>query len=185
MPHDGHIARSTFPVAVLVVVLVVVAAGCGKSKPKTATDWANSVCSAVSTWKSSLADATGSLQGGNVTKDSLQSAADDAKSATSKLTKDLKSLGKPPTESGAQAQQTVQTLSNQINTGMTTIQNAISSVTSVSNALNAVSIVTSQITTLKNDITTAYNSLVKLNPGGELQQAFQQADNCASLRNGG
>jgi methyl-accepting chemotaxis protein len=180
-----RIARSTLPFAVLVAVLVVLAAGCGKSKPKTATDWANGVCSAVSTWKSSLADATSSLQGGNVTKDSLHKAADDAKDATSTLTKDLKSLGKPPTESGGQAQQTVQKLSNQIDEGVTTIQNTLSSVTNISNALNAVSIVSSQITVLKNDITAAYDSLVKLNPGGELQQAFKQADNCSALRSGG
>jgi uncharacterized protein YoxC len=181
---DG-IARSTLLPAVLAVVLVVLVAGCGKSKPKTATDWANSVCSDVSTWKSSLADATNSLQGGNVSKDSLQSAVNDAKDATSTLTKDLKSLGKPPTESGAKAQQTVQTLSNQINEGVSTIQNTISSVTTVSNALNAVSIVSSQINVLKNDITAAYNTLVKINPRGELQQAFQKADDCAPFRNGG
>jgi hypothetical protein len=177
-----RIARSTLAAALLVAVLVAFAAGCGKSKPKTATDWANGVCSAVSDWKTSINDAADSLQGGNLNKDSLQKAANDAKDATNKLTKDLKSLGKPPTESGAQAQQTVDKLSSQIDEGVTTIRNTLSSVTSLSNAANAVSIIGSTLTVLKTDITAAYNSLVQLKPAGELQQAFQQADNCSALR---
>jgi methyl-accepting chemotaxis protein len=179
------IARSTLVAAVLVAVLAVVAAGCGKSKPKTATDWANDVCSAVSDWTTSIGDATDSLKGGNINKDSVQKAVNDAQDATKKLTKDLKSLGKPPTESGAQAQQTVQNLSNQIDEGVTTIQNTVSSVNNLSNAANAVAIIGQTLTVLKTDLTAAYNSLVQLKPGGELQQAFQQADNCSSFRSGG
>jgi len=166
-------------------VLVAFAAGCGKSKPKTATDWANSVCSDVSDWTTSISDATNSLKSGNVSKDSVQKAVNDAKDATNTLTKDLKSLGKPPTESGAQAQQTVQKLSSQITEGVTTIENTVASVNSLSNAANAVSIIGSTLTVLKTDITAAYDSLVQLNPGGELQKAFQQADNCSSFRTGG
>jgi hypothetical protein len=185
MPHDGVIVRSTLAAALLLAVLAVVAAGCGKSKPKTATDWANDACSAVTDWTTSISDATSSLRSGNVTKDSVQKAVNDAKDATKTLTKDLKSLGKPPTESGAQAQQTVQTLSGQIDEGVTTIQNTVASVNSISNAANAVTIIGSTLTVLKNDIKAAYNSLIQLKPGGELQQAFQQADNCSSFRTGG
>jgi nitrate/nitrite-specific signal transduction histidine kinase len=180
-----RIARSTLAAALLLLVLVVLAAGCGKSKPKTATDWANDACSAVSDWTTSIADATDSLKGGNINKDSVQTAADDAKDATNKLTKDLKSLGKPPTESGAQAQQTVEKLANQIDEGVTTIENSVASVTSISNAANAIAIIGSTLTVLKTDITAAYDSLVQLKPAGELQQAFQQADNCSSFRTGG
>jgi len=168
-----------------VCVLVVLAAGCGKSKPKTATDWANDACSAVSDWTTSVAAATDSLKSGNINKDSVQTAVGDTKDATKKLTKDLKSLGKPPTETGAQAQQTVQQLSNQIDQGVTTIENAAKSVSSVSNAVNAAAIIGSTLTVLKTDIKAAYNSLVQLKPRGELQQAFQHADNCSAFRTGG
>ena len=97
--------------AAVLVALAVLASGCGSSKPPSATDWANGVCSAVSTWTTSLADAADTLKSGNVTKDSITSAADSAKTATDKLTKDLKKLGKPNTKAGAQAQQTVDQLS--------------------------------------------------------------------------
>ena len=87
MPHDGAIARSTLAAALVLAMLVVLAAGCGKSKPKTATDWANDVCSSVADWTTSIGDATDSLKNGNVNKDSVQNAVDDAKDATDKLTR--------------------------------------------------------------------------------------------------
>jgi hypothetical protein len=169
--------------AAVLVALAVLAAGCGKSKPATAADWTNGVCSAVSTWTTSLADAADTLKNGNVTKQSVQSAANDAKDATDKLTKDLKKLGKPNTKAGAQAQDTVDQLSTEIESGVSTIQDAVKNVSSVTGALTAVTTVSTTLTTLKNDITTAYHTLSKLDPGGELQQAFDQAPACASFRN--
>ena len=168
--------------AAVLVSLVVVAAGCGKSKPKSATDWANGVCSAVSTWTTSLADAADSLKNGNVTKDSIQSAADDAQDATKTLRSDLKKLGKPNTQSGSEAQDTVNQLSDQISSGVSTIEDTVKSVSSVSGALSAVTTVSSTLTTMNNEVTAAYQKLSSLDPGGELQQAFQQAPDCASFR---
>ena len=167
----------------LLVLLVLLAAGCGKSKPPpTPADWANGVCSALSIWKTSITSTVDSLEGGNVTKDSVKSAADDAKNATNKLTDDLKKLGKPNTTAGAQAQQTVDQLSNQVSDGVDTIQTTVKNVTSVSSALDAVSKVSSTLGTLQDDITAAYKTLSNLEPGGELQQAFQSAPDCAPFR---
>ncbi len=168
--------------AALLVVLAVLAGGCGKSKPPSAADWANGVCSAVSAWTTSLADATDTLKNGNVTKQSVQSAANDAKDATDKLTKDLKKLGKPNTTAGAQAQETVDQLSTEIQSGMATIQDAVKNLSSATGALTGVTTVSTTLTTLQSDITSAYRTLSKLDPGGELQQAFQQAPACASFR---
>jgi len=166
----------------LLVSLVVLAVGCGKSKPPTAKDWANGVCSALSTWTTSMTSAADSLKGGNVTRDSVKNAAEDAKSATAKLTSDLKKLGKPNTSSGSQAQQTVDQLSSQVSEGVDSIQTTVKNVSSVSSAIDAVTTVSSTLKTLKNDITAAYNTLSKLDPGSELQQAFKSAPDCASFR---
>jgi hypothetical protein len=168
--------------AAVLLSLVVLAAGCGKSKPKTATDWANGVCSAVSTWTTSLGDAADSLKNGNVTKDSVKSAANDAQDATDELRSDLKKLGKPNTDSGGEAQDTVNQLSDQINDGVSTIEDTVKNVSSLSGVLSAVTTVSSTLTTMKNEVTAAYQKLSSLNPGGELQQAFQQAPDCASFR---
>jgi len=166
----------------LLVSLVVLAAGCGKSKPPTPTDWANGVCSALSTWKTSMTSAVDSLQGGNITTDTVKSAADDAKNATNKLTDDLKKLGKPNTTAGAQAQKTVDQLSAQVSDGVDTIQTSVEDISSVSSALTAVTTISTTLKTIQADITAAYNTLSKLEPGGELQQAFKSAPDCASFR---
>jgi hypothetical protein len=117
-----------------------------------------------------------------VTKDSIKSAADDAKSATNTLTDDLKKLGKPNTDAGSQAQKTVDQLSTQVSDGVDTIQTTVGNVSSVSGALSAVSTVGSTLQTLNNDITSAFKTLSNLDPGGELQKAFQSAPDCAPFR---
>src|SRR5215831_15739188 len=134
--------------AALLASLALLAAGCGKSKPPTAADWANGVCSALSTWKTSITSAVDSLESGNVTKDSVKSAADDAKNATNKLTDDLKKLGKPNTNAGAQAQQTVDQLSNQVSDGVDTIQTAVKNISSLSSGLAALPTVSSTLKTI-------------------------------------
>jgi len=96
------------------LVLAVLAAGCGGGGGKDTTsaqDWADGVCSAINTWTDSLSSAGQSLSGGNLSKDSLESAAGDVKDATSQLKDDLSGLGTPDTKSGDQAKQTTDELS--------------------------------------------------------------------------
>src|SRR5262245_57296622 len=87
--------------AALAAAAVLAAAGCGGSGSSTtsATDWANGVCSSIVTWENSLKSISSSLQA-NPSKDGVQQAVDDAKSATDTLAGDLKKLGKPDTEAG-------------------------------------------------------------------------------------
>jgi hypothetical protein len=118
-----------------------------------------------------------------VTKDSITGAVDDAKTATDKLTQDLKKLGKPNTSAGAEAQKTVDQLSSQVSDGVDTIQTSVKNVSSVSTALDAVSTVSTTLKTLNNDISTAFKTLSNLQPGSELQKAFQSAPDCAPFRN--
>jgi hypothetical protein len=169
----------------LLVALILIAAGCGKSKPPTPEEWANGVCSALSTWKTSITSTINSLEGGNVTKDSVKGAADDAKNATNKLTDDLKKLGKPNTNAGAQAQQTVDQLSTQVSDGVDKIQTTVKNISSVSSGLAAIPTVSSTLTTINDDISAAYKTLSNLDPGGELQKAFQSATDCAPFRKSG
>lgn len=166
---------------VLLAVVSLVAAGCGGSKkPQTAAEWANSFCSSVSTWKTSLTTAKNDFTA-SPSKDSLKQAADDVNSATNTLSSDIKSLGKPPTSDGAKAQQQIDQLSTEVQQTKDTIKTATKSVTNLSNALNAASIVTSNLQKLKEEATTSFNQLKQLNPGGELETAFKQSSSCQSL----
>ena len=75
--------RMKLPAALAsLLVLAVLAAGCGGgggggNDTTSAQDWADGVCSAINTWTDSLRSAGQSLSGGNLSKDSLESAAGD------------------------------------------------------------------------------------------------------------
>ena len=180
-PARPHAQAMRTRLLVLLAAVALVAAGCGgNKKPQTAADWANSFCSSVSTWQTSLTTATNDFTS-SPSKDSLKQASDDVNSATNKLVSDVKGLGKPPTSDGAQAQQQVDQLSTEVQQTKQTIKTATKSVTNLSQALNAASIVTANLEKLKDDATTTFNQLTKLNPGGELETAFKQSSTCQGL----
>ena len=164
----------------LLLVLAVLAAGCG-SKPLSAAEWADGVCSAVTTWKSSVTSSADSLKGGNLTQDSLKSAGDDVSSATDTLESDLKDLGKPDTESGQQAQDSIDQLSSDLTTGSDSIKTAVDGVTDLSEVPAAVTTISTTLQTMQSQVTSTVNSLKQLDAQGELQTAFQQSSACQQL----
>ena len=169
----------------LVVVVAALTAGCGSKKPMTTAEWANGVCSAVSTWKDSLTSAAEPLTSGNISKDSLQSAADDAKSATDTLQSDLKDLGKPNIEAGQQAQDQINTLASDLQADVDTIKNATNGASGVSGIASAVTTAKTTVSTMKTQVSSTFTSLKQLDATGDLTTAFQQADSCQQLTSGG
>jgi hypothetical protein len=167
--------------AAAAVALAVFAAGCGSNKSAGTTttsstvDWANGVCSAVSTYQASLTAAAKSLTG-NLSKTGLQDAADQAKKATDTFVSTTKGLGKPDTDSGKQAKATLDTLSSQLNADATAVKSA-----SESSLLTGISTASATLVTAKKQITTAFDQLKGLDPKGELGDAFSQAASCSSL----
>lgn len=169
----------------MLAALALLAAGCGKSsKPETATEWANDFCGAVTTWKDSLTSTANSLKGGSLTKDTVQNAFDDFKSATKTFTDDVKGLGKPPTQTGEQAKQSVDDLSSKVDDQVQTVQDAVNDTSSVSGILNAVTVASSALTSLRSDVQSTITDLKQLQPG-ELRTGFQQAANCKGLTSTG
>src|SRR5215217_7294218 len=92
--------------ALLVAVLVsaAFAGGCGDSQDTSATtEWADGVCSAFSTWTSSVGAAARSFTTATPSQEGLETAVGDVKDATSTFADDLKGLGAADTESGEKA----------------------------------------------------------------------------------
>ena len=170
------------PSFTLVLVLAVLAAGCGSSsEPLSPAEWADGVCSAITTWKSSVTSSADSLKGGNLTQDSLKSAADNVSSATDTLESDLKDLGKPDTESGQQAQDSIDQLSSDLTTGSDSIKTAVDGVTDLSGVPAAATTIGTTLQTMQSQVTSTVNSLKQLDAPGELQTAFQQSSACQQL----
>ena len=173
-----------------VLALALVAAGCGgssgSSSGTTATaDWADSLCSSFTTWKDSMTSAADSLKGGNLSEDSVKSAIGDMKSATNTFVDDLKGLGKPDTEAGQQAKESVDKLSDEIKTDVDDIESAASKVSGVSGAVAAVTSVTTTLGTMSSQVSSTFDELQSLDAKGELENAFTQSDSCSGLTSTG
>jgi hypothetical protein len=166
-------------VVALVGVIAFLAAGCGSDKSSesnSATDWANGVCSAVTTYRQSVTDAAGSLKG-NVSQSGFKDATNEVQKATDTLVDTIKGLGKPDTDAGNQAKTTVDTLSGQLQSDLDTVKNA-----GGQGLVQSLSTVTTALATAQTQITTAFNELKGLDAQGELSDAFKQASSCDSLR---
>jgi len=167
-------------------VLAVLAAGCGgggggSSDTQSAQDWADGVCSAINTWTDSLKSAGQSLQGGNLSENSLKQAASDLKDSTAQLKDDLDGVGKPDLSSGDKAKDEVDTLSGNIQDGVDKIDGAIKDAQNGGNLVNALTTVTSTISTMGTQVQTTFTNLRKLDPQGELESAFKNASSCKTL----
>jgi uncharacterized protein YoxC len=172
--------RSIAVCCVVLMVVGLVASGCGsKKQPISTADFANGVCSAISTWTGSVKSAADSLKGGNVSKSSLQSAAKEVESATATLESDLKSLGEPGTQAGQQAKSLTDQLSSDLKTGINSIKSAVSGASGASGIASAAATVAATLTTMSNQVTSTVNSLKQL--GGQVKTAFEQSTACQKL----
>lgn len=159
----------------------MLAAGCGGSDESATTKWFDNVCSAVTSWQDSVTTAGQSLKD-NPSRDGLESAFSDAKDATSTLADDVRSAGKPDTQSGDQAKQALDTLGTQLDDGVAKMQDAVDGVSTVNEALAAVSAVSGTIATMGTQVKSTVDDLRTLDANGELQSAFDEAGACAPLK---
>jgi hypothetical protein len=161
---------------------LLVAAGCGgsSSNESSAEEWAGGLCSALTTWTSSVKSAANSLKG-NPSEDGLKSAAGDINSASDTLVGDLKDLGKPDTKAGQDAKDAVDQLSSEVEDDVQEIQSTVDKVSGVQGVLAAASSVSATLSKMGNQINSAASKLDSADPSGELKQAFQDSPACKSL----
>ena len=177
--------------AALVLAALLAAAGCGggdsssassssSSNTESADDWASGLCTALTTWTNSVRSAGNELKG-NVSKDSLNTAADDIKSASDTLVSDLKDLGKPDTKQGQDAKKAMDQLSSEVKSDVKQMQSDVKNASGVQGAVTAASSVSTTLSTMGNQINSAASKLDQADPDGELKKAFQNSPDCKSL----
>jgi len=176
--------------ALLAACLAVgVLAGCGSSGSKesgfttttTASPaaFADGLCSAVATYEAAVKKAAEPLTSGNVTKDSLTSAVDNVKEATSTFVADLKDLDAPDTAAGTQAKQAITSLSKALEEDLAAVEKALGTVSGVKDLPRAVTSIGTVAATAKIQVTSTVSDLQSL-PKGELQHAFENSNSCQS-----
>jgi hypothetical protein len=165
-----------------VLAAVVLFAGCGGDNGSSASeDYANSVCSELSTWVTEVNGAITSLTDAGLATDreDVQSSVDQATDATNELLSSLEALGPPETDAGQQAQSELDSLGETLRQQIETIERALDA---DAGAVALAATVTAALSTAASAVESAYNDLRGLDPGGELEDAFQNADDCESLR---
>jgi hypothetical protein len=161
----------------------LLAAGCGgdDSEGSATADWAGDVCSALADWTESLQAATSSLQGSDDPVGSLESVVEDVREATGALADDLRGLGPPETDSGEQAKESLDTLASDLEDSIETIEAAGEDVSGANDVLTAVSTITGELAKMGTQVASAFGELAELDPGGELEAAFEEAPACDEL----
>jgi hypothetical protein len=175
--------------ALVLLVAGGLAAGCGGSDDgggdtSATSEWTGDLCSAITTWTQSLTDSVDSLGAGSVTRDSLQGVVDDATGATETFMDELEGLGRPDTEAGEQAQETVSQLRDDLGEQVQTIEDALDGGSGASGVLTAVSTVSGALAEMGRQLTAAFGDLQQLDAEGELEAAFREAPSCDDLTSG-
>jgi uncharacterized protein YoxC len=178
----------TYAGRLLVVLLLAasLAAGCGGDDGggggSSATEWADELCTAITDWTESITSATESITGGEPSEESLRNAVDDIAESTSDFVDEVKGLGAPDTEAGDEAKETVDQLADDVDGEIEKIRSAAENASGVSGVLEAFSTITGALSTMGQQVASGFSDLEQLDPQGELENAFEDADSCQDLR---
>ena len=165
---------------ILVACATLAAAACGgdDNEVSASTQWAGDLCTAVNTWRNSIATTTSQLTS-NPTRAGLEQAAADAEATTRTLIDTVKGLGAPDTTSGDEARAAVESLATSLESDVDTIEQAVGSVSDVQGLLGAVSTVTATVANISKQLSSSLDDLAALRDADdELRQSFADADAC-------
>jgi hypothetical protein len=166
----------------------VLVAGCGGSSSSSSEpspkDWADGLCSAITTWSNSVKTAGESLKSGSLSKGDLKKSTSEIKSATNQFADDLKALGKPNTDAGQQAKDAIDKLSTEINDDVDALQSAVNDAVesgTTKGAVSAASSIATSLSTMSTQIGSAASKVQQADAKGELAQGFRDAPACKKL----
>jgi len=187
------VRRNWFVAAIVIGVVAIVIAAIAmrlsddSSSNPSATEWANSVCASLATWKSSMQSLT-DVQ--TLNADTLDQKIEDGQAATSTLVDELKALGRPDLESGAELQQELSNDVDQLQSSFDSMKETAQQITeSGSFTLNDLAPLLPQFQALVADASKTVDALQNANVAEstkpELQAAFADAQSCQDLETNG
>jgi hypothetical protein len=174
-------SRWTVTVASLLCTLSLAGCGGDSGGSSGAEEWADEVCTSLSTWRRSMQAAGDSLRSGNLSKENVQGVADEIGSATEQLVGELKGLDEPDTKSGAEAKKALDDLGDDLQKGIGEIQRASEETDTPQESRKALSTIVATLGQMANEFASTFQTLEQLDPAGELEQAFEDSDACTEL----
>ena len=175
------ILRRASLVAVLLALAVAVA-GCGGSSDTASKtqDWADGMCSALDDWQNSVKAAGEKISQGDLSKSSLQDAANAVGDANKQLRSVLDSLGKPPTDTVDKAKSSLTQLANELSANLDKIREAVGNI-SGNNASSAITAVASAVQSMGQDFQNTATQLQALENDDTWSKAFKSSESCKKL----
>ena len=176
--------RKAFALAALAFV-VAVAAGCGgddESSEDPTAAWASGFCNAVTTWTDELESITSQFSDtSSLSEEGIQSAAEDAKSATDQLIDDLRGLGSPETESGEDVRSAVDGLSTTLENEAAKIEDTANGVSGLTELPSAISTITTSLSAMATAFSDTFTTIQNADVDGELESALEDSPECDEI----
>ncbi|MSO94467.1 MAG: hypothetical protein EXQ81_01575 [Thermoleophilia bacterium] len=180
--------------AVVVVAAALLAAGCGGSSDDSssgdsgggseaspASAWADGLCTAITAWTSSISTIGDAVKAGDLSKDTLTNAVDTVTTSTAMFTSDLKGLGRPDTEAGQQAADSLDQLVTDLEDGVAEITSAFDGASGITAIIAATPVLLATLATMSTQITSAISGFEAMDVKGELESAFTAAPACTAI----
>ncbi len=167
-----------FAVALVACVALAASACGGDDNESASTQWAGDLCTAINTWRDSIATTASTLTS-NPTRAGLEQAAADAEETTKTLIDTVKGLGAPDTTSGEEARAAVESLGTSLQSDVDKIEQAVEGVSDVQGLVGAVSTVTATVANISSQLSSSLDDLGALRDADdELRQSFEDAESC-------
>ncbi len=163
--------------------LAVLAAGCG-GDDSSAEAWADDFCTAVEDWRERVQDAAAELaEPATLSEEQLDESIREAVAASDDLLADLGELGLPDLEARDEIEQELDHLEGVLRERASNARAGIDQPAgSVSEALARLAALSRELAAAAATIELTIEKLRALDPAGELKQALESSDACASLK---
>jgi hypothetical protein len=181
----------TLRLAVVVSTCVALAfalSGCGsKNESETTTTgaeaaWADGLCSAFASWRSSVAAIGATLQDADqLSTAKIEEASKNFSAANARLVDDVNALDKPPASGGEEAKTAIDDLSKDLETSSDKVKEATSDVSTLQDVVQAVNVASGALLAMSSDIGATLTTLESLGASDEWQKAFADSESCQSL----
>jgi hypothetical protein len=175
-------------IGVLAIVIAAVVMRLTEDDPETTADWADSVCTSLSDWRSSivsLADPGDEP----LTAETLRDRLDQADDATSDLVDELRDLGPPDLDSGDEVQQALDSAAAGLAASYADVQSAAEDAADADDQaefLAALADIADDFAELADQagdiVATLQAASLFGDASAELEQAFAASDSCQALR---
>jgi hypothetical protein len=177
-----------FIAALLLGCLLALAAGCGGDESPGAEAWAGDVCSSVQEWRENLTSLVFDAQTEGLSRDTVITAVEGGVEATRRLRDQLGDLGPPDTEAGDEIERELDELADSVVESAEEAQDRAEDLPedqSVPELIESLTAIAGDLQSVVGDVQATFDELQELEPGTEVEEAFESSEDCQGLREDG